>query len=432
MWRYKNDCFLRRPVTGLLQTKVDYVPGAGIKDFTPFDTVLKDGFMEIDCVKDYMYNHGDKFGDNKHDYKLEDVSNVSIVHYEDHVKKEDRKPMTQAVCFEFCRTVPNMGFFGIMNGRGCYCAPYYRQMAGDSSQCDAPCPGDNSIMCGGKSKSSVFALHNCESTERDLKASDSKAAELAGTMDSNVKDAVKASKDMQKAAAALQKSFGGVGDSGATGLMQKAKQSAGKLVHSAEDVEELSKELKELSKKAKAIKNFKDSAEVTEAERIMENVDASVAKSSAANAKLESQIELANPSPDTKGAAEEYFPIMYFVDKKYESVPSTCSGDAVAEPIVGESPDGCASACNRNFQTCVGFSYFAPEKLCFLFSKFSTAFYYTGCGKAAFLQGGKAKPADVTCYAKLSRFEGTSLKPDGSGKCKECLRKATKADRCYK
>merc|ERR1719420_2058602 len=197
MWMYKKDCWLSKPVTGLLQ----YVPGAGIKDFTPFDTVLKDGFMEIDCVQDYMYYHGDKFGDGRHAYKLEDVSNVSIVHYEDHVKKEDRKPMSQGICFEFCRTVPNMGFFGLINGRNCYCAPYYRQMAGDSSQCDAQCPGDNTVMCGGKSKSSVFALHNCESTERDLKAID-KAA----------KTAAKLSKDMQKGAASLQKAFGNVGD----------------------------------------------------------------------------------------------------------------------------------------------------------------------------------------------------------------------------
>merc|ERR1719506_1386399 len=192
--------------------------------------------------------------------------------------KEDRKPMSQGICFEFCRTVPNMGFFGLINGRNCYCAPYYRQMAGDSSQCDAQCPGEPTLMCGGKSKSSIFALHNCESTERDLKASDTKATELAADMDKNSKTASDLSKDMQKGAAALQKSFGGVGDAGATGLMQKAKQSAGTLEHSAEDVDALSKELKELSGRAKGIKNFKDSSEVTEAERIMENIDASVAK----------------------------------------------------------------------------------------------------------------------------------------------------------
>jgi len=438
MWMYKSDCWTSKPVTGLLQ----YVPGAGIDKmdkFKPFDTVLKDGFMEIDCVKDYMYYHGDKFGDAKGAYKLEDVSHVSIVHYEDHVKKEDRKPMTQAVCFEFCRTVPNMGFFGLLNGRGCYCAPYYKQMAGDSSQCDAGCEGDSTLMCGGKSKSSVFALHNCESTQADLSAGDKKATELAKVMDDSTKKATQLSKDMQKAGAALQKSFGNVGDSAASNLMQQAKASAGKLEHGAEDVEALSKELKDLSGKAKGIKDFKDASEVTQAERIMESIDASVAKAAAALDTLDKLIALASPSPDVADSAKEYVPIMHFIDKKYDTLPSTCGGDLVNNPIVGESLDGCASACNVEFQSCVGFSYFAPEKLCFLFSRFNTAFYYTGCSKAkliqqpAFLQQSKKKgAADVTCYAKLSRFEGTTLKPDGSGKCKECLKKATKANRCYK
>merc|ERR1719169_267752 len=110
----KSKLRLNRAAVALLQH--DNVPGAGIDAFEPFDTVLKDGFLEVDCVKDYMYYRGDKFGDNKYDYKLEPTSNVSIVHYEDYVAKEDRQEMTQTVCFEFCRTVPNMGFFGIVNG----------------------------------------------------------------------------------------------------------------------------------------------------------------------------------------------------------------------------------------------------------------------------------------------------------------------------
>jgi len=501
-WMYKSDCFKSKPVTGLLQ----YVPGAGIDKFTPFDTVLKDGFSEIDCVKDYMYNHGDKFGDNKHDYKLETVSHVSIVHYDAHVKKEDRQPMTQDRCFEFCRTVPNMGFFGLTNGRNCYCAPYYKQMAGDSSQCDAICPGDNTMMCGGKSKSSIFSLHNCDSTKGDLADADKSADTLAKTMDKNTAKAKSLSDDMQKNAAALQKSFGAVGDSGATGLMQAAKVAAGKLVEAAKGVDAISKELKGHSGDAKKITDFKDAKEVTEAERIMERVAATVAKGAAANAALEKLIALASPSPDDKNSANEYMNVMHFVDSKYETNPSTCSGDAVNDPITGESVDGCASACNANFQKCVGFQYFADEKLCFLFSNFNTATYYTGCksflqkssgasicasgeGKTCSCDGDvffgrkfkKGKPgsgdlssldqiksegnynkklifgsikcsvkelgpdpkldyykhcfcekkAKVACYAKLSKFEGTTLKPDGSGKCKECFKKATKADRCW-
>merc|ERR1719379_3166515 len=144
------------------------VPGAGIDKFTPFETVLKDGFLQTDCIKDYMYYRGDKFGDNKYDYKLGPVSNVSIVHYDAFVAKEDRETMTQKVCFEFCRTVPDMLFFGITNGRDCYCEPYYKPMESDSSECDAVCEGDTTLMCGGKKKSSIFGMHFCDSTGEDL------------------------------------------------------------------------------------------------------------------------------------------------------------------------------------------------------------------------------------------------------------------------
>merc|ERR1719335_1286399 len=161
--------------------------------------------MPMDCVKDYMFYRGDKFGDNTHDYKLNDTSQVSIVHYEAFVAKEDRVEMTQKVCFEFCRTVPNMGFFGIVNGRGCYCTPYFTPMASDSSQCDAVCEGENTLMCGGKSKSSVFAMHMCDSTKDDLSARSGTAGTLKASMDSKVKAAKGFSNDLQKAGEALQK-----------------------------------------------------------------------------------------------------------------------------------------------------------------------------------------------------------------------------------
>merc|ERR1719199_2177403 len=155
-----------------------------------------------------MFYRGDKFGDNKHDYKLESVSNVSIVHYDAFVAREDKAPMTQKICFEFCRTVPDMGFFGIVNGRSCYCTPYYKPMESDSSQCDSVCEGDSTVMCGGKSKSTVFAMHMCASTEADLKQSSGKASALKSTMDAKVSRAKGLSADMQKGAEALQKSFG--------------------------------------------------------------------------------------------------------------------------------------------------------------------------------------------------------------------------------
>jgi hypothetical protein len=431
MHRYAQDCGTEshlRIVPGaasLLQQ--DNVPGAGIDKFAPFKTVLKDGFLLVDCVKDYMYYRGDKFGDNKHDYKLGPVSNVSIVHYEAFVAKEDQVEMTQKVCFEFCRTVPNMGFFGLVNGRGCYCTPYFTPMESDSTQCDAVCEGEKTTMCGGKSKSSIFAMHMCDSTADDLSTRSGTAGSLKADMDSKVKIAKGLSDKLQKSGAALQKDFGAVGDSGAAGLAQAAKVFAGDLVHKAEDADEAAQKLGGLVKDASGLKDFTDPATVTKAERIMEDIDESVAAGEAVTDELDKLIDLAD-HPDSKaGAAKQYYPVMYFVDKEFDGVPSTCSGDMVAKPLVG-SEDDCASACDSHIHSCVGFQFF--DGFCTLFSNFKTGFYYTGCGKA-FLQTAKAAPYKATCYAKLSKFEGTTLKPDPSGKCKQCFKDLTKADRCY-
>jgi len=430
MYQYKQDCgtetSLRFNPDAPAFMQGANVPGAGVDPFKAYKTVLKDGFMAVDCVKDYMYYRGDKFGDNKHDYKLGPVSDVSIVHYAAHVKKEDQVEMTQKVCFEFCRTVPNMGFFGITNGRNCYCEPYFTSMESDSTQCDAVCEGDKTLMCGGKSKSSVFAMHMCDSTKDDVSTRSGTASGMKADMDAKVKNAKSLSDNMQKRGASLQKTFGAVGDSGATGLCQAAKQSAGTLVHKAEDAGEVADKLGGLIKDAAGLKDFTDPATVTKAERVMEGIDETVAAGEVVTDQLDNLVNLASPdSKNTAGAAKQYYPVMYFVDKEFEKNPTTCSGDAVAEPIVGESEDGCAAACDSSIHSCVGYQYFSgkDDSLCFLFSKFSTGFHYTGCGKAA--------GADTKCMAKLSKFEGTTLKPNPSGKCAQCFTKLTKADRCY-
>lgn len=138
-------------------------PGAGMDpgSITPFQTVLKDGFYNVDCVDDYMWQHGDKFGNNKNSYELGEVANVSIVHYGQLVPKEDAETMTPEVCFSFCRTIPDMSFFGIRNGNKCYCTPYFQSVAGDDSMCDVVCEGDATMMCGSTTKSSVFGMHSC-------------------------------------------------------------------------------------------------------------------------------------------------------------------------------------------------------------------------------------------------------------------------------
>jgi len=446
-----------------------------------------------------------------------------------------------------------MGFFGIVNGRGCYCTPYFTPMESDSTQCDANCEGDNTLMCGGKSKSSVFAMHMCDSTKADLGKDTKHAQSQKKSMDALVKKSSAHSKVMQFTAVDLQKSFGAVGDSGATGLMQSAKVFAGELIHKAEEADDVSTKLAELYKSSSSLTDFTDPATVTKAERTMEGIWETVAKSldlADELQKLESQAagesevfdglleagqkaggnKITEPvaegdievvaektwcygaydylgggrnsldfsqcaqkvqdapescvsgffnfyqntwgwrscycvkatdcknedhqykyrpcpnhgwhgwssvyhvKPKAKASLIQYYPTMYYVDKQFEEMPMTCSGDLAAKPIIGQSKDGCAAACDSNIHSCVGFQHFnkGGHDLCFLLSNFKTGFYYTGCGKS-FLQAGADKaPFEAGCYAKLSKFVGTTLKPNPSGKCKQCFKELTKANRCYK
>jgi len=443
MISYRNDCFKRRPVaSAFLQMKN---PGAGMNpdDIEPFVTVEKDGFMETDCVKDAMFTKGDKFGDNKFDYKMGDISNVSIVHYENHVAKEDREPMTHAVCFEFCRTVPEMIFFGLNMGRDCYCTPYFKPVAGDSSNCDAVCEGDPTLMCGGDLKSSVFTMHSCDDTAKVLEDTKAECETVLGALDEVVSSLKGSAEQGEADANTMQDSFGSAGDPDASNLMQEAKIYAGELIHAAEDGEELKDEVQPavdevggmLEKDMKKVENVKKAEAATKA------MEEGMAEATLKTEELQKLLDECAPVADEERVADsasQYKSIMYFVDKDHVDDPSTCSGNVV-QTLFGKSKDECATACDGLVGSCVGFNYFGEgDGVCFLFDKFKTAQHYTGCsGEEDFLQVKGAKktkrsaPFVAECVAKLADFEGTTLKPDKSGKCDMCLKEVTKAARCY-
>jgi hypothetical protein len=280
----------------------------------------------------------------------------------------------------------------------------------------------------------------CASTEADLSTAAGKAGDLAESLGEQAGKATKLGDAMQKAGDAGQKVFGADGNPGASNLHQSAKVFAGKVLHAAEDAQAAQDTLAKGKASSKDIKDFNDPKSVTKAERLMETLEGDVVKGEAAYESLDGLIAVAGPSGDAGDAAKQYYNVMYFVDKEFKDVPTTCTGDAAAEPMVGASMDECAAHCDaQGVGACVGFSHFGNGKdsLCFLMKNFKTAVYYTGCkaGKpkkekaGAFLDV-QAGP-NVQCVAKLSEFEGTTLKPDGSGKCKACLKEATKADRCY-
>jgi len=476
---YKQDCWKKRPVAMTQLAAQVYklqVPGAGMdpESDKAFGTVMKDGFYEVACVKDYMYSHGDAKGGNKHEYEIGSSSNVSIVHYSMMVPKEDQEAMTSKVCFEFCRTVPDMLFFGLTAGRECYCEPFFKPMAGDSTKCDAVCEGAPTTMCGGMAKSSVFEMHFCDDTAGDLSSAGEKAASFVAKCEDVAKGITADADSMQDSADADQKAFGSAGDPVASDLMQTAKVLAGELEKDIKAGMPIVMQLDDAGKKAEGLKGpFTSPAAMEEAEDTIKKVEGLLTDLEGRLEKVMNLHELARGaeySEDEKGGPmlketegeplKQYSPIMYFIDREFEEMPSTCGGDTLKKPILASDAQDCAAACDAEGIACAGFSYFELDgqksKLCFMFSKFKSVQYYTECagGKKSFLQKplsflqvpsqavkanatlsksdpGTAAPAGTMCYAKFASFTGTTLKPDPSGKCKLCLKTAEKAQRCF-
>jgi hypothetical protein len=436
----EQDCALNSPMNKALASKRKTAliqnPGAGLGEITPFEKVYKDGFYEVDCVKDSLREFGDKFGNGKQSYNMGDSANVSIIHYTEVVPKEDQEPMTHQVCFNFCRTVKDMGFFGIHNGRDCYCEPYFNAMESDSSDCDAVCEGSPGQMCGGKVKSSVFGMHSCMNKAEKLSDLSGAAETIRSDLESGLATIDEVAEDMQDSAVSWQKIAGNVGDPEASNLMQTAKGFAGELEKFSKDNAKKSEALKDAKLTAGALKGadlakFETAAQADDAIAALKKA---IAEGEDAAEATEEMVKLANEQDeDAEGKAKLYRGLMYFVDKEVEG-PTTCNGEAVKKPMAGLSEDECAAACEANFQKCVAFSHYPAGDLCFMFSKLKTATVYTGCKAASFLQkAGKAETAPA-CKLRLSSYEGTSINPDSdtakAGKCPNCLKELTKRDKC--
>eukprot|EP00929_Paragymnodinium_shiwhaense_P025827 TRINITY_DN15533_c0_g1_i1.p1 TRINITY_DN15533_c0_g1~~TRINITY_DN15533_c0_g1_i1.p1 ORF type:complete len:622 (-),score=157.86 TRINITY_DN15533_c0_g1_i1:109-1974(-) len=344
-------------------------PGAGMdpESIEPFNRVLKDGYSMVGCFKDAVFTYGDKFGDNKFSYSMGESANISVVHYTAHVPKEDRKEMTHDVCFECCRTIPEMNFFGILNGRECYCAPYYQAEASDSSDCSEVCDGSSQLMCGGKTKSNIFSMHMCDNTAEMLENTANSLVELKEDLQDAALSVSFASKVLQEGGARLQEVFGKVGDPGAADLMQQAKVRAGDFDATLGEADEFVEgigEMKGAADKARA-GDLSKSDNMVAAESLLKDMD-DVSKKAAESAStlrdyVAPMVGIGVPQ-DYENASEQYYSAMYFVDKEHDKVPSTCTGELVEKPIAA-TLDGCARSCDHDVHDCVGFSHFegGPE-----------------------------------------------------------------------
>jgi len=439
------------------------VPGAGatqtmkdeglsthgtVADAEPFVTALKDGFFEVGCYMDSMLVSADKFGNGADQYKS--LSDNAIVRYEEIVLKDEQKEMTPTICFEFCRTLPDMVYFGINNGMHCYCTPFYKPMPATEAKCDIGCAGDPSQMCGNKEKSTIFEMHLCDDTRGNLQQAmeDSKIA-LEFFYETAVIASDLADK-MTAAGLALEKAAGDAGAPKAADNGMSAKKASKPLSQGYQAFNDEYETLLTAYKAGDALKtaDFTMADKATEAEHATKTMKANSPVVYKAAKAMYASVKLAYPSvasllgdepekgdsiaealakPDDGGF--DYRLAAYALDTTYPAMLSTCTGPIIGSPIVGFDAVECSKACSATVypSKCLAFSYYNVDgkSLCFMLSDIKT-FTTFDCGDNSCVPPKRGRPTETCaptslCYVKMSEV-ATGYAPKA---------KWTKAARCF-
>lgn len=432
------------PGDGMTQTPADgsgpdgTVAGAAINA-----NILKDGYWYVDCKTDAMFSQGDKFGDGAQRFEEGLTHGTSIVRYDVIHDRETQKPMTPQVCFDFCRTVPEMQYFGLTEGRACYCMHFYVQKAGDGV-CDLPCEGDSATTCGGKDKSSLYQMHECEGGFSS-KVSDYQNGiwKDAQQLRSARYYADYAAEDLQDAGDYLES----VGDGTASALAQAAKAAVSPIAklyaRLDKDYQTMQSSFSELSgfnphssslsaadrkaSEANMKKNIAHMKKVMAAlpddqaaiRAVLPWTDASMQRDAlnyedfedyeASNDAWDAyQEEQDDHADDTLRAAATY---EHIVGRDDETTGAVCGGELTGEPKVYASAADCAFFCDNHAPRgsddhCVGFQYFNDyDGLCFLFKKVTelTTYDCSKKKKKLFLQSKKKHTEDPEYPEVLER-----------------------------
>jgi len=340
----------------------------------PHQAILKDGFWDVGCKSDQMVQTGDKFGDSKVDYAETHSASTSIVWYNVVVERDNQKSMTPQVCFDFCRTVADMSFFGLIYGRDCYCSHYYKQTIGDGV-CDLPCEGGNGI-CGGQSMSSLYQMHSCEGGfAQEMQDLFDDGEEMLGSLSLSAKETMAVGNAMQTAGESLE----ALAEGAASPLAQEAKVAAGPVVHAADDLLDLVGEFTNAGSEFTALNLEGDLDFETrkKAEDLKKEGSSLMDAGDQALAAADDWVKRTNPKSDEEGVGATFVPVMRQVDVEFEGKQVICNGELTGAPKIGMSYDECASACDNevpksNSAYCIGFQYFTfpdADPLCFLYSE---------------------------------------------------------------
>jgi hypothetical protein len=359
---------------------VGYTTNGTVAGVAPHTQVLKDGFWYVGCLSDAMQETGDKFGDNAVQYAQQSSANTSIVRYDTILERENQEPMTPQVCFDFCRSIPDMQFFSLIHGRECYCEHYYKKQPGNGA-CDQPCEGESSSICGGQGMSSVYQMHSCEGgLLQDAVALENELYDLDETLDETYAEVDEAAVALQESGEALE----ALAEGSSSSLAQAAKVAAGPIGHAAEDLDALLGEFSSLNEDFGAL-GIELGGELTFAERkqlekfMADSEDLMDASEQALAAAVELFKEVSPPDAEDLDAGATYVPVMRQIDPEKEALMSVCNGELTGVPMVGVDYDGCAMACDNgppksSPNHCWAFQYFTfpnADPLCFHFSSLS-------------------------------------------------------------
>jgi hypothetical protein len=364
----------------------------------PMMRIYKDGYSEVGCYADGMPEFADKFGDNADQYR--DGAGVSVVWYKQHVLKEKQQPMWPYECYAFCRTVPHMVFFGIMNGGMCYCTPYIKPMAGAAVKCEMPCPGNPTLMCGGQKTSSVFEMHFCNNAGEDVKDAATGAGETLLYFEREAWTLNEAATALNAAGAGLQPIAGKGGDPISGDLAQLAKKTAGEWENTLKDGEcfQAFTSLQKYYEDSEGIfasdlmvpANLeKADWAIFEMKTLSETVFGCAQKAEEKNIFAYPWHETVQASEDLSAfwsghldeaqlVAQTYYPLQYGLNPTTtltdaDVTMSTCSGTVVGTPMPLYLSE-CAAACEKMIfpKKCVGFQSYAGDfgLLCVMFSAF--------------------------------------------------------------
>jgi hypothetical protein len=403
----------------------------------PFVTVLKDGYFEVGCFTDAMNEFGDKFGDEKDKYGAI-AGDTSIVRYSEIVLKEKQVAMTPTVCFEFCRSIEDMVFFGISNGRDCYCTPYYKPAQGDDKKCDSTCEGDETLMCGNQKKSTIWEMHLCADTAKDLEDAMTAAKEALDFFFEQAVLSTDLAKKTTAAGASLEKTAGLAGSPVGADMGMKAKQSTKDLGQTYKVGDKMYDELLAAYEIGDGLKgeDFTDATKTTEAEHAtakMKELTGPVlgeAQSMYALVKLTypGAASLLGDEPEKgDGAAEalagdmpfDYRVASYAMDPLFPAGLSACKGPIIGNPVFGLDVTDCGKACSGTVypDKCVGFSHYSTDDgdLCFMLSDVSElmTFECPDAPKACIPKSNEAAEhctPSAACYIKMSEIS-TGYKP---------------------